>query len=186
MRLDHIAFRVADRQATAAFFRDAFGYRTQAEFDIDFDNGTRARCIALEPPEKLAADLPWTLALPRPGTPGGPRDHAAGTHHVPPEIFVSDGDPGSIVGGWVAARGGIGGVHHLAYMVDDVAATMAAWQARGWAEFSSPKPLECEGLTQVFSKPHALTGVIFEFIARGAHGFCAGNVKALMESTAKA
>ncbi len=177
MRLDHIAFRVADRNATAAFFRAAFGYRTQAEFTIDFDNGTHARCLALEPPEKLDPNLPWTAV----GVPAfGP------THHLPPEIFVSDGEPGSLVADWVAARGGIGGVHHLAYQVDDVAAKMAEWQARGWGEFTTPQPLECEGLTQVFSKPHALTGVIFEFISRGAHGFCAGNVKALMESTAKA
>ena len=33
------------------------------------------------------------------------------------------------------------------------------------------------------AKPSELTGVIFEFIERGAYGFCKENVKALMEST---
>ena len=61
--------------------------------------------------------------------------------------------------------------------------TMAEWQRKGWAEFTSEKPLHCEGLTQVFTKPSALTGVIFEFIERGQFGFCKENVKALMEST---
>ena len=60
---------------------------------------------------------------------------------------------------------------------------MKEWQAKGWAEFTSEQPLSCEGLTQVFTKPSALTGVIFEFIERGHFGFCKDNVKALMEST---
>ena len=30
--------------------------------------------------------------------------------HAPPKIFVSDGPEGSIVGDWVAERGGVGGV----------------------------------------------------------------------------
>ena len=51
------------------------------------------------------------------------------------------------------------------------------------AEFTSDAPMHCEGLTQVFTKPSALTGVIFEFIERGTFGFCKENVKALMEST---
>jgi len=45
-------------------------------------------------------------------------------YHASPEIFVSDGPEGSIVGDWVAARGGVGGVHHIAYQVEDVAGTM--------------------------------------------------------------
>ncbi len=100
-----------------------------------------------------------------------------------PEIFVSDGQPDSIVGQWVAARGGIGGIHHLAYQVDDVKATMQKWKEKGYAEFTSEEPLMCPGLTQVFTKPSELTGVIYEFINRGEHGFCKENVKGLMEST---
>jgi hypothetical protein len=41
-------------------------------------------------------------------------------YHIAPEIFVSDGSPGSIVGDWVAARGGVGSIHHLAYQVPSV------------------------------------------------------------------
>lgn len=102
-----------------------------------------------------------------------------------PEIFISSGPPESIVGKWVAARDWVGGIHHLAYMVDDVQAKMDEWKTKGYAEFLSETPLTCPDLTQVFTSPHALTGVIFEFINRGKHGFCAENVAGLMESTAK-
>lgn len=100
-----------------------------------------------------------------------------------PEIFVSDGDPESIVGQWVATRGGIGGIHHLAYQVNSVQNQMDEWLKNGYAEFTTQSPLTCPGLTQVFTKPSQLTGVIYEFIERGEHGFCKDNVKALMEST---
>lgn len=64
MRLDHIAYRVKDRNKTAQFFIDAFGYKIQTEFEINFDDGTTAKCIALEPPEKIKASnalkIPWT------------------------------------------------------------------------------------------------------------------------------
>lgn len=103
--------------------------------------------------------------------------------HMPPEIFVSDGTPDSIVGKWVERRDGVGGVHHLAYQVESVQKTMDEWKEKGYAEFASEKPLTCPGLTQVFTKPSELTGVIYEFIERGAQGFCQANVKNLMEST---
>jgi 4-hydroxyphenylpyruvate dioxygenase-like putative hemolysin len=54
---------------------------------------------------------------------------------------------------------------------------------KGYAEFTSDKPMECPGLKQCFTKPSELTGVIFEFIERQEFGFCQQNVKALMEST---
>jgi catechol 2,3-dioxygenase-like lactoylglutathione lyase family enzyme len=38
MRLDHITYRVADRNRTVRFFREAFGYKVQQEFTIDFGN----------------------------------------------------------------------------------------------------------------------------------------------------
>jgi catechol 2,3-dioxygenase-like lactoylglutathione lyase family enzyme len=52
MRLDHIAYRVADRHKAVDFFVKSFGYIVQTEFDIDFGDGETARCFALEPPEK--------------------------------------------------------------------------------------------------------------------------------------
>lgn len=182
MRLDHIAYRTADRNKTAQFFIDAFGYKIQTEFEIDFDDGTCAKCIALEPPEKVAS-LPFVHQasyLPFSFGYGGkiPVDY-----HMAPEIFVSDGGPGSIVGDWVAARDGIGGVHHFAYQVESVENTMQEWKDKGYAEFLSDKPLKCPGLTQVFTKPSELTGVIYEFIERDGQGFCKDNVKNLMKST---
>lgn len=104
-------------------------------------------------------------------------------YHMAPEIFVSDGTPDSIVGRWVAKRDGIGGVHHLAYQVDSVERQMQEWREKGYAEFTTQNPLTCPGLTQVFTKPSLLTGVIYEFIERGKHGFCQENVRDLMIST---
>ena len=180
MRLDHIAYRVADRNKTAQFFMDAFGYKKQTEFDLVFADGSTAECIVLEPPEKLSKETPWTTVL---------KDEVFGDAelHLAPELFVSDGAPGSIVGNWVANRDGVGGIHHIAYMVDSVENTMNEWQEKGYAEFLSEKPLVCEeddpDLKQVFTKPSELTGVIYEFIERGGFGFCKANVKDLMRST---
>lgn len=180
MRLDHIAYRTADRTRTADFFIKAFGYRIQTEFDLKFDDGSTARCIALEPPEKIYGDLPWKTLV----ACGEEVHHTRwAEYHMAPEIFVSDGDPQSIVGQWVAKRDGIGGIHHLAYQVPSVKSEMNHWKQKGFAEFTTENPLTCPDLTQVFTKPSALTGVIYEFIERGKHGFCADNVKDLMLST---
>jgi hypothetical protein len=177
---------VADRHVTAKFFQEAFGYKIQQEFTIDFGEGHTAQCIALEPPEKKVNGVPWVIHdvqyIKREES--GPWETIQ-EYHLAPEIFVSDGNEGSIVGDWVKARGGIGGIHHMAYQVDDVAATMQLWRDKGYAEFSSEAPIKCPGLTQVFTKPSQLTGVIYEFIQREEFGFCKENVKALMESTAR-
>lgn len=190
MRLDHIAYRVADRKKTTQFFMDALGYKFQTEFDLEFADGTTCDCTALEPPEKPNNNpavmgigfVPWSVN--KPFTTNANDFHDLNVdYHLAPEIFVSEGEPDSIVGQWVAARDGVGGIHHLAYQVDDVQATMNEWREKGYAEFSSEEPLTCPGLTQVFTKPSELTGVIYEFITRGEHGFCKENVKGLMEST---
>ena len=180
MRLDHIAYRSKDRYKTAKFFLDAFGYSVGTEFQIKFDDGTKADCLALVPPEKRHTDTKhWTHLVEM----GWQTESLKVELHSPPEIFVSDGPLGSIVGDWVAERGGVGGVHHIAYQVDDVEATMHSWRQLGYAEFYSEKPLECPGLKQVFTKPSELTGVIYELISREGKGFCEVNVKGLMEST---
>lgn len=152
MRLDHLAYRVPDRKAAAAFFIKALGYTVQKEFDIAFDNGETAKCIALVP-----------------------------TYRPNPEIFVSDGTPESIVGQWVARHGP--GVHHIAYQVDSVEAAMKEWE--GLVTFSSP-PIRCpeDDLVQVFTTENPLTGVVYELIERGKHGFCGSSVKKLMEASA--
>jgi len=155
-KLDHMAYRVADRVKASKFLCDSLGFRIADDFEILFPSGEKAQAFALEPPER---DL-----------------------H---EIFVSEGTPGSEVGLWVADRQGIGGLHHLAYAVDSVANTMAEWLSNGWAEFETEKPIEAAGLVQCFTKPHPLTGVVYELISRapGAKGFNVDSVRALMEST---
>lgn len=102
---------------------------------------------------------------------------------MPPEIFISDGTPNSIVGKWVAARQGVGGLHHIAFQTSSVVETMKEWKEKGYAEFTSEQPFRCPGLTQCFTKPSELCGVIFEFIERGEFGFCKENVAQLMTSS---
>jgi catechol 2,3-dioxygenase-like lactoylglutathione lyase family enzyme len=184
MRLDHVAYRVADRHKTVEFFVKAFGYKVQTEFDIKFDDESTARCFALEPPEKVFEDMPWCHKLIGVGSPIKP--DILVEYHLAPEIFVSDGTPDSIVGQWVAKRDNIGGIHHMAYQVDHVETQMRIWKEKGFAEFTTESPLTCPGLTQVFTKPSILTGVIYEFIERGQHGFCKDNVRDLMNSTKNA
>ena len=173
MRIDHIAYRVKDRHKTVKFFEEGFGYKVADEFEVNFDDGSFAKCIALEPPEKIQR-MPhrfvhmgvWDL-------------------HMAPEVFVSDGTPDSVVGKWVAERNNVGGIHHIAYQVESVEGTMKEWLEKGYAEFTTEEPLTCPGLTQCFTKPSELTGVIYEFIERDidAQGFCRDNVKDLMTST---
>jgi catechol 2,3-dioxygenase-like lactoylglutathione lyase family enzyme len=176
MRLDHIAYRVADRHRSAGFFTEAFGYKVGTEFQIEFDDKSKADCLALVPPENRPSDTSlWSMKT------------ALGfnEYHAPAEIFISDGSEGSIVGDWVAERGNVGGIHHMAYQVDDVEAVMNEWQDKGYAEFYTEEPIICKdpNLTQVFTKPSKLTGVIYEFINREGAGFCKDSVKKLMEST---
>lgn len=186
MRLDHIAYRVENRYKTGDFFNEAFGYTLGTEFQIEFDDKSKADCLALVPPEERhpQTDM-WTYNVLM-----GVQYTLDAIHveyHAPPEIFVSDGSKGSIVGDWVDERGGVGGVHHMAYQVEDVKAVMDEWKEKGYAEFYSEDPITCENpdLTQVFTKPSKLTGVIYEFINREGAGFCKDSVKKLMESTAK-
>ena len=63
MRLDHIAYRVKNRNETAKFFKESFGYTLQEEFEIKFDDGSTAKCIALEPPEKLDHRMPFKFGV---------------------------------------------------------------------------------------------------------------------------
>tara|TARA_R110002051_G_scaffold324199_2_gene420433 strand:- start:1224 stop:1745 length:522 start_codon:yes stop_codon:yes gene_type:complete len=170
MRIDHIAYRVADRHKAVKFFQDALGYTVSDDFEIKFDNGSTAKCFALKPPE--ADRLNYLVKN-------------YGSYHLAPEIFVSDGEEGSIVYNWVKEKGEVGGIHHIAYEVDSVEKTMKEWSEKGYAEFTTEEPLTCPGLTQCFTKPSLLTGIIYEFIERDAssQGFCKDNVKDLMEST---
>jgi catechol 2,3-dioxygenase-like lactoylglutathione lyase family enzyme len=184
MRLDHIAYRVDDRRKSVAFFTEAFGYKLGTEFQNEFDDRSKADCVALVPPETRSANTELWAYFSLQATSHKP---IKSEYHAPPEIFVSDGSEGSIVGNWVKERGGVGGIHHIAYQVDDVKAVMAEWKEKGYAEFYTEEPITCKNpnLTQAFTKPSKLTGVMYEFIDREGAGFCEDSVKKLMESTKK-
>ena len=185
MRLDHIAYRVKDRYKTYDFFHKALGYELGTSFEIEFTDGTHADCLALIPPEERHEKTSeWDVLLAdKPDT--EQPDVNFHSYHAPPEIFVSDGGVGSIVGDWVIERGGVGGIHHIAYQVEDVVETMKKWKEECYAEFYTEEPIFCKDpdLTQVFTKPSELTGVVYELISRVGDGFCRDSVRSLMEST---
>lgn len=182
IRLDHIAYRVRDRDAAVKFFQEAFDFKIQDEFEIDLEDGSKAKCMSLEPSEKIlpSASFECISFIPV----GAMLPQAKIVYHMAPEIFVSSGPKGSLIDNWVNEWGrGIGGVHHLAYQVEDARAKMLEWQSKGWL-FTTKDVLECEDLTQVFSLPNPYTGIIYEFIERkGQRGFCKANVGKLMSST---
>ena len=45
--IDHIAFRVADLEKAIEFYVDVMGCEIADRFFVDFDDGTKARCAAL-------------------------------------------------------------------------------------------------------------------------------------------
>jgi methylmalonyl-CoA epimerase len=47
-RIDHIAFRVADLEKAIHFYVDVMGCTIADRFYIDFEDGTRARCVAMD------------------------------------------------------------------------------------------------------------------------------------------
>ena len=155
MNLDHIAFRVPDRESTVDHLFKMFEYELGAEFTIDFDDGSKAECKALV----------------KPGL---------------PEAFVSEGSPGSIVESWVqSTSNGQGGIHHIAYKVDDIDPIVKRWKSK-CIEFLTDDVIDCpdDSLRQIFTKPQSqLGGLIIELIERGDKGFCQNSVKDLMNST---
>lgn len=185
-RIDHIAYRVKDRHKAAEFFVECLDYRVVKEFQPKFSDGTNqgVNCLVLEPPEKRK-DVPSRVYLNTKHDSWYQRPFPDTDYHIAPEIFISDGPPESIVGKWVAERNNIGGIHHLAYEVDDVQKVMDEWRAKGFAEFLTEEPIKCPGLEQVFTRPSDVTGVIIELIKRDKDGFCEESVAKLMESTVK-
>ena len=157
MILDHIAYRVKNRDKTADFLHKALKYNTETQFEIIFDNASTAECLVLTPPTDAN-----------------------------PELFVSDGTEDSIVGEWVKNhRNGQGGIHHLAYKVDNIEEHVKEWQQNG-VEFLTSKVIDCpeDKMKQIFTKPlDVLGGIIIELIEREDKGFCQNSVKDLMNST---
>ena len=109
MRLDHIAYRVFGRIRQPNFSLIGLGYRILGDlpegFKLKFDDGTTTNCLVLVPSEKTTKELPWNTVI--------PFGEISQTYHIPPEIFISDGANGSIVGEWVKSRDNVGGVHHI-------------------------------------------------------------------------
>jgi catechol 2,3-dioxygenase-like lactoylglutathione lyase family enzyme len=152
--LDHLALRVLDRDAAVASLAK-FGYRVVDSFEIQLEDGSAAKSFALD-------------------------------HPFSPDVFVTSGPIGSFIWRWVQNRGRVGAVHHFAYAVDDVAEAMERFGKQG-VKFQSKEPLICscdEPLVQVFTRPDPTTGLIYELIERNGHpGFCAENVKRLMDGS---
>lgn len=100
------------------------------------------------------------------------------------EIFMSDGEPNSVVGEWVNEFGP--GIHHIAFQTDNIEEDIEKFR-ESKVQFTTDNYLSCDDLKQIFTKPQeALGGIIIELIERKTKGFCTANVKKLMESTKNA
>lgn len=182
MRIDHLAFRVINAQRTARFFKDILGYRVCRRvpqgFQVDFADGTYAKCHVLVPPERIVFGMPWRTIVNCRSFP-----YERQEYHQPPEIFISEGSPDSIVERWVQDNGN--GLHHIALQVPSIDIVKEQWEREGHLNFASQNVLTCPGLKQIFTKPDELTGVIWELIERqqDESGFCEDNVKNLMLSS---
>lgn len=184
-RVDHLAFRTLDKAKAVKFLCDAVGYKEATQFTIDFGEGDTAICSVLEPSDRadklfeIEGLIPWVKAF--------DLDKTTKQNYVlSPEIFVSEGSSGSIVHTWATNHGG-GGLHHIALQVPEdstVEAEMKRWLDNGWCEsFTSEIPFQCDEMSQIFTKPSSVLGVIFELIKRKEAGFCKSSVLKLMEST---
>jgi methylmalonyl-CoA/ethylmalonyl-CoA epimerase len=99
-------------------------------------------------------------------------------------IFVDQGmDPGNIISKWVERYGS--GLHHMAYLVDDILAAAAQLKKQGM-KFTTEEVVDTGGgLKQLFSLPNPVTGVLTEIIEREKEGifFVQENVVQLIKST---
>ena len=128
MRIDHLAFRVANRKKTAQFLTKALGYRPCHRipngFRVDFPDKTYADCTVLVPPERKVSGMSWNYLVPIPPKikvekNGYQADQGdLQEYQIPPEIFISQGSQGSIVDRWVQKNGNK--LHHIAIQVDNI------------------------------------------------------------------
>jgi hypothetical protein len=183
-RIDHQAWRTPNRQKTVDFFINALGYRVQETFELYFnDEKTEtAICTALEPSDRVSPNVPFSFFMPF-------MEDNVEKHQkyvLSPEIFVSEGSPGSIVDEWCKKKGGAQ-LHHVALQIpydSTVEQEVQLWLEKGWCEeFSSENVIKCDEMSQIFTKPSESTGVIWELIQRKDKGFCKNSVIDLMRST---
>lgn len=171
LNIDHIAFRIKSELHDKAIemFIKLFGYEVVDEFAPEFSDGGAqgTRCSVLSPI--------GCRGLERVKDIGGVK------YQLPPDIFISSSiEGGSIVSRYVEKRGA--GVHHLAFTVESVDKVMEEFRGSGY-EFLTKEKVVCPELTQAFTKPSDLVGIIFEFLERRTASFCKGSVGVLMEST---
>ena len=110
-------------------------------------------------------------------------------------VFEADGDTFSVVVGQPIEPWGLKaqevqrtgpGVHHVAYEVDDLAATVAELKSKG-VEFLTDEPTDDGGLRQIFTRKDPVTEIIHEFIQRtgGTRGFTSANMANLAEASTR-
>ena len=99
-------------------------------------------------------------------------------------IFVDQGmDSGNIITKWVEQYGS--GLHHMAYLVDDIHAAAEQLKKQGM-KFTTDEIIDTGGgLKQLFSLPNPMTGILTEIIEREKEGifFVQENVVQLIKST---
>lgn len=155
-RLDHIAYRVLDRDKAFEFF-SLLGYEKLTEFELHLDDGSTAYSYALKHQSStemfVSSGPPGSLIWKWVQEKGG----VGAVHHLAYATY------------------------NVEHMMRDWSAKGIEFQSKDPIRCPCPSPL-----VQVFTKPHPATGVIFELIERNGHpGFCLANVKRLMEGSAK-
>ncbi len=99
-------------------------------------------------------------------------------------IFIDQGlDWDNIITQWVKKHGS--GLHHMAYLVDDIHATVAELKKQG-IQFTTDHIVDTGGgLKQLFTLPSPITGLITEIIQRDQDDifFVQANVEELIRST---
>lgn len=156
--LDHLAIRCNNKEETAQYYINFLGYYQTDTFDIDIkSDGKLIHSIVLAHPNKQN-----------------------------PELFISDGDEGSIIDDWIKESGT--GLHHMAFKVEKgfLDHVINQWRSRG-IEFTTEEPITCPdgSLRQIFTKPGKYDNIVTELLERSDKGFCRENVAALVLSTAE-
>lgn len=168
IRIDHITYRVPNRIEAADFFVDVFSYDVVKEFAIKLPNRTFAKCIVLSPPEKssingkLSSYIRVLKASPESiFSEGEIEDEKYVEYHIPPDIFVIDGDENSEINNWVKKRSNLGGIHHMAFQVKNLKKIINLIEEKKHVEISYTSFLK---FNRIFTKPNKVTGLIYEFI----------------------
>ena len=153
MIIYHLSYRVLDLDRAIKFFCELFNYEIKDKFPLKMPDGIgRAAVLKYRGNSK-------NIKLPYYGS--AIIDGESFQYHKPPEIFCAEGDYGTSLYTWAKTHNS--GLHHIAYLCENVPATMKAWDAAGFAEWGSEIG-EYENTKHVFSLPHSVTGMIYELV----------------------